>query len=320
MSDNGSKLDDLPRVMVGDEGFLFLTGGSNSTAALYDDEGFRSRVPLDQWNDCLKARNAFFANLGIPYRLIVTPEKMTVYGDNKILNTVIENPISPGERFYSAVADNSNIIYPAAYLKEQSKNYQVYPKTDSHWSSIGAFSVFQILCNSFGIDVDFSLYSKLEEVHLSYHGDLWDAAYGSSEPETFTRRQVPDSIKEIYVNPVVGLKREMKSEDNAGLHVGSHMIWCNFDAPLKKKIILFGSSFSEYRLECSLFSYLLSLYFQEVHFIWSAHLDLKYIQRHKPDFVVTEMPERFLTQCPADELVIEQYGLSVIQRWRQNNG
>jgi hypothetical protein len=41
---------------------------------------------------------------------------------------------------------------------------------------------------------------------------------------------------------------------------------------------------------------------REVEFVWSSNLDWAYIKRAKPDIVVYELVERFMTIVPSDQL------------------
>jgi hypothetical protein len=118
----------------------------------------------------------------------------------------------------------------------------------------------------------------------------------------------------------MGLKMAPQLENEPGLHVGSHVIWVNESAPMKKRVILFGSSFSECRLECTLLSYMAIHAFHEVHFIWSTNLDQKYIELNKPDLLLIEMPERFLTKFPKDDFCIEEFGIRTAKSWIEQHG
>jgi hypothetical protein len=44
-----------------------------------------------------------------------------------------------------------------------------------------------------------------------------------------------------------------------------------------------------------------------VHFIWSTSLDWPYIERVRPDIVLTEVAERFMAQLPDDTFSVERY-------------
>jgi hypothetical protein len=89
-------------------------------------------------------------------------------------------------------------------------------------------------------------------------------------------------------------------EDDGGLHLGCHVVYRNTQAQRGERLVLWGSSFSDYRAECSLPTFVAAVFFREVHFVWGTELDLELIRRIAPDLVLLELPERFRTQCPSD--------------------
>ena len=168
------------------------------------------------------------------------------------------------------------------------------------------------------IDIDGKQYTGLGDIALTYKGDLWSPEYSSVQAEKFTRKKFPQSIRTVYENSIIGLKRQFNIADDPGLHVGSHVIFINDQASIKECVVLFGSSFSECRLECSLLTSILCLYYQEVHFIWSTNLDYDYIRRQRPSLVISEIPERFLPNCPPDNFNVEMFGATTAEKWREN--
>ena len=58
----------------------------------------------------------------------------------------------------------------------------------------------------------------------------------------------------------------------------------------------------------------------EVHFIWSPWIDYKYVEKEKPDFVLTELSERFLVKVPQDDsqISIEEYARIKLNEYTKN--
>ncbi|WP_131118344.1 hypothetical protein [Lichenihabitans psoromatis] len=305
----------VPRVSLGQDGLIYLTGGTNGTLKLYSDRLFQADVDRDGWIALVAARSAFFAEQNIPWRFVLSTEKLSIYGDDELARQLAEPVTSPGQAFKSVIQDDA-VLYPRDLLRAEIAQ-NVYVKTDSHWSPVGAFLVFQEMMRSVGLSLDWGRYTAMPDGRLTYHGDLWSADYGDVGPDVFLRRKIDPAIRTVYKNPIVGLSEARGGR--VGLHVGSHLIWRNPTAEVKKNVILFGSSFSESRLECTLLSYLFALYFEEVHFIWSTSLDKSYITRTRPDYVFVEMPERFVRQVPADDLSIERFGAAEAEKWLMAN-
>jgi hypothetical protein len=61
---------------------------------------------------------------------------------------------------------------------------------------------------------------------------------------------------------------------------------------------------------------------REVEFIWSSNLDWSYIKRARPDIVIYDLVERFMTILPADKLnlrwtVARQAVKAKLKTWRR---
>ena len=81
---------DLPRVTLSADGYLFLTGGSNNTANLYDPAYFASHLPTQRWEQTLAGRNQFFSTHKTAWRMLLSPEKLSVYGHDIIRSIIGE--------------------------------------------------------------------------------------------------------------------------------------------------------------------------------------------------------------------------------------
>ena len=168
-----------------------------------------------------------------------------------------------------------------------------------------------------GRTVTFAEYFTLRREEKRYRGDLWEEVFPDVDRDIFVRLMVPDWITRVYANSLVGFKEANTLVNAAGLHGGSHCVFVNHRAESKDSIVLFGSSFSDYRLTVNLLTAICVAHFRVVHFIWSTDVDFGYVARIRPDVVVTEIPERFLALCPSDELDIESYAVARLARWRR---
>jgi hypothetical protein len=111
-----------------------------------------------------------------------------------------------------------------------------------------------------------------------------------------------DAVR-TYGSPIV------EAREKAGLlhtlHVGAHVVYGNAKATDPRRLALFGDSFSH--IMPYMLTIMLAETFREVHFIWSTSLDWPYIERVRPDIVLTEVAERFMTQLPDDTFSVERY-------------
>lgn len=302
----------MPRV-IRHADTLFLAGGSNDVLRLYDDVGFAELVPIDAWRHRLAEREAFFKSHGIAWRMLLAPEKLSILGD-KVLPP---DSRTPSRRLHEAVP-HSHCVDPTAALRRAGQ--AAYAFTDSHWLPLGAATAFEQAMAALGISFDAGILDRLPLREQVFHGDLWDASYADLPPDHYPRRALPASVSRVHVNGIVALKEALNLENEPGLHTGSHVIWRNQDAPRPERVVLFGSSFSEYRTDCTLLSFMAAITFAELHFVWSANLDLDLIARIAPDIALLEMPERFLTECPRDDFNLAAYETRTLARYAGASG
>jgi hypothetical protein len=104
--------------------------------------------------------------------------------------------------------------------------------------------------------------------------------------------------KRIYTNPVA---RYLETAPLPLMHVGSHVRYRNdADWAAPKKVLIFGDSSSN--IGGDVLTGMLAESVRDVEFIWSSNLDWAYIERSRPDAVVYELVERFMTILPNDQL------------------
>ena len=284
---------------------LFLTGGSNEVLRLYSDA---SLLPISAWRARLAAREAFFAALGIRWCMLLAPEKLSVHGDAMLP----AGSVRPAQRLLDTVT-HQRLVNPTRALRGLLPSG--YANTDSHWLPEGAACAFGMVMAALRLPFDAAAPGRLDLHEVRFHGDLWDPSYQDILQDRFARRALPDSVRRVHANRIVAFKEAHGLENEAGLHTGSHVVWRNDAAPRPERVVLFGSSFSEYRTECSLLSFLAAITFAEVHFVWSADLDRGMIRRIAPDIAILEMPERFLTHCPHDDFDLAAHEDAVLARY-----
>lgn len=306
------------RVHRTDDGMLFLTGGGNDVLSLYTSQGFERAVDLAAWRRRLLARDALFARLGIPWRMLLAPEKLSVVGMDTARTLAGGDVMPPAARFMQAVTHGC-VLDPTMQLRARhDAGDKVYAQTDSHWTSLAAFTALAWLMADLAIDFDDRGFHDCAPIASHYHGDLWDYDHADIPPETFERRTVPAGLVRSHANDLVCFKEAMQRQNDMRLHTGSHVVYRNPQARHPGRVVLFGSSFSDYRAECSLLTFATAVSFAETHFIWSSSLDVGYLERTQPDLVLIEMPERFLPVCPDDDLAIETFARARITAWQHH--
>lgn len=308
----------MSRDMVhkGQEGWLFLVGGSNNVLDLYHRESSFTPSMVQAWVELIEARSENLSGLGMRYVHLPAPEKLTImhrYFDGT-LDAIEGSPIR--QLLALQGRQPSNMVNPIDFLTRQSESLRLYWKTDTHWSPWGCFCAYQLLCNQLGVEPK----RDLLQYPFTEGNALLDLSSKLAEPTREKVRyynMVKDS-KRVYANPLVRFKEEKGLSNEGNLHVGSHVIYRNESADASpERVVLFGDSFSEYRPQ--LLTGMLSETFREVHFIWNASIDYEYVQMVQADIVITELAERFMTQVPRDDLCVVTLAQKRLRDYRRNH-
>lgn len=294
-------------VLVGKDGWLFLSGGSNSVVDVYS--GKRNELSwCADWAELLSARKKSMNEKGIEYFHIAAPEKLGVYSRYADLSKIPEFDIknSPANQLSELITSEIGGFYinPFKYLHQQSMSMNVYHKTDTHWNFLGAYSTYQLLMSHLGLECNTDILSIdrkagpcLMDLGSKIEGGIKENVFFFSSSENVTRS---------FANALVEYKENNAAENQAGLHIGSSVIFKNNTALHNKKVLIFGDSFSEYRPQ--LLTGILAETFSEVMFVWSLNVDYSVVEAFAPDIVITEAAERFMPfTTPNDEFDLQSF-------------
>jgi alginate O-acetyltransferase complex protein AlgJ len=298
-------------VHKGRDNWLFLIGGSNSDSSLYDRESvLAGDNTIRKWADLIEARARRLERMGIQYVHINVPEKLTIYDDKLWDPPIVDWRLSPAVRLRETLQHSPHghvwldLIEPFRTSPDKDR---LYFKTDSHWSGEGCYLAYRLLCERIGIAPEPDLLSRS---HQSIDGIL---DMGSKfdppihEPVKFydfrmkTKRVFSNAIARYLETPEFG----------AQIHVGTHVRYLNqTPGAQKKKILIFGDSFSSQRGDA--LTAMLAETARDVEFVWSSNLDWAFIKRTQPDVVIYELVERFMTVVASDKLSMRR---TVARQW-----
>ncbi|MBV8851589.1 MAG: hypothetical protein JOZ16_18600 [Methylobacteriaceae bacterium] len=298
-------------VHKGSDGWLFLIGGSNSVGSLYDRRSvLAGDDTMRKWADLIEQRARRLEAMGIQYVHINVPEKLTIYDDKLPDPPVVDWRLSPAVRLREMLQHSP---YGHAWLdliepfRDAPNKDDLYFKTDSHWSGEGCYFAYQLLCERIGLTPEPDL---LTRAHQSLDGKL---DMGSKfDPPIYERVKFYDfrmKTKRVFSNAIA---RYLETpEFGAQIHVGTHVRYCNrTPGAQKKKILIFGDSFSSQRGDA--LTAMLAETVRDVEFVWSSNLDWAFIKRVQPDVVVYELVERFMTIVATDKLSIRR---TIARQW-----
>ncbi|MEP7209078.1 MAG: hypothetical protein ABI920_19250 [Casimicrobiaceae bacterium] len=146
----GLGVSPVPTIMMGRDGWLFFKG-EDQRAIDRDfrgvvhypaDEGVRIAAELERRHDLLAAR-------GIPYFVLVAPDKATIYPEN-LPRWVRRARQTRLDGLFAALAAHPElrVIDPRAALRSAKPGGEVYYRTDSHWNYGGATIAYDHLMSA----------------------------------------------------------------------------------------------------------------------------------------------------------------------------
>ncbi|MEH3116306.1 MAG: hypothetical protein PGN25_01415 [Methylorubrum populi] len=306
-------------IHVGKDGWLFVVAGSNNVIAQFNESGFMAHQ-TELWRRLVVARAEKARGLGIAYRHVVVPEKLCIY-ETFVDGIALDHRLSPARRLVHGLPRRRPLAWIGARIGDRRTTRalrrvcvdlvepmrrardreNLFYRTDSHWTFAGCHLAYREICRSVRAAPCPDLAGRgARETEMS--GDLG----GRFDPPRTEQALIHDIQRDAvraYASPVVAAREAAGRADT--LHVGSHVIYRNGTARDRRRLVLFGDSYSHFAP--LMLTIMLAETFAEVHFVWSASIDWTYVERVRPDIVLTEIAERFMFRVPDDRFDLEDY-------------
>lgn len=281
-------------VHEGEDGWLFLTGGANTPIRMYR-RTLAHAFLLRRWAWLIALRAWRCRRRGIRYLHLPVPEKLSIYAD-KTPALGIDPALGFGRQLSRLVGEPGLCLDASPALVASRRSAETFLMTDSHWSSEGCKVAHDVVCEAVGAPLRWSLDDRPCVVVEDFVGDL-GVKLTPPRGETLRRRYIPRDGARADAN---GLVRHYEGLGRASdLHRGAQVVYRN-EAPDAdpRRLLVFGDSFSSF--DTHGLTAMLAETFREVHFIWSAAIDWGYVDRVRPDLLMTELAERFMVWLPSD--------------------
>jgi len=310
-------------VHVGKNGWLFLTGGSNSVFRYFTErEHFEPNIAV--WKRLFDERLARAGQLGALYRHLVVPDKFGIHAEQSGIEG-IDASLAPALALRAALGATGQraqylpmlVDLRSSLLQAKAQGIDTYFKTDAHWTFQGCYAAYLTLCGSLGATPDLSIPDAPR-----LKGDLFLDLGSKLDPpvqEEYVTSLFLRKAQRVRVNDLVAFKEANDLHNAGGLHAGSNVVFRN-DVPGTdpRTVVLFGDSYAEYRTHQ--LTGMLAETFAEVHFVWSSNIDWNYVEQAKPDVLLTEMAERFMNLVPADNLDVAAFSAQRLQDFQATRG
>jgi alginate O-acetyltransferase complex protein AlgJ len=273
--------------IVGREGCLFLSGGSN--ANLDQHLGAVQMGPewLEGWRRTIARRADEMEALGVASALLVVPDKLAVYEDlyPDDLDRVGPRPVES-----LLAAPDLPIVYPIDdLLAARSGGEEIHPRTDTHFTFRGNELLFESVATALGIerlpdhsDIALDEYAMAGDLGIKFEPPIVSIV---REPGSLGAAEVAEDNREEFVA--------------VGAHIGTRRVFSNPQAADPRVAVVFGDSFAFAGPRYQGATWFLAQVFRETHFIWVPFgWDAAYVRRVGAEAVLVQGAERFAGRVP----------------------
>jgi len=132
-------------VIKGKGDWLFLAQENTTLNVVEDYRGSRLFTPeqLARWVDIYRDRRDWLAAQGIPYLIVVAPNKHTVYPERLPEQYNRVNPKNRTDQLLTALQDAGiEVLDLRSAMARVKADAPVYYRTDTHWTTFGAFAAY----------------------------------------------------------------------------------------------------------------------------------------------------------------------------------
>jgi alginate O-acetyltransferase complex protein AlgJ len=237
-----------------------------------------SETELEWVVSAIETRHAWCREHNIRYLHMIVPEKHVVYSD-KLPEPMRVSAERPVRQILSRLASHvlDDLIYPEVDLRDRRSAGDTFYKTDTHWTTQGAFLTYQIMARRLEQITRFA--NPIGEHELNFQDFVHTGDLGvrldpeQSEPAIFLRPKRPTTFKKVY--------------DNRRFDRGNVIVWENSNRSLPRCVV-FSDSFLHYVIQFMIpcFSRLVAVSSTDVYY------DL--LRSEQPDVVIFEMIERYV--------------------------
>jgi alginate O-acetyltransferase complex protein AlgJ len=278
-----------PKVIKGKEGWLFFVGDRILDYCCRATDPF-SEEELSEWRKEMEERRDWLAGRGIPFLLVIAPNKHTVYSD------YLPDWATRGDRKsrleqlleYMRVHSDIEILDLRKPLLDARKQGRIYHMTDSHWNDLGAYVAYRemvIKLSQCFPSVKPLGISDFEMQCVTTPGGDLAALLGQHhtirEDRVVLVPRKPRLSHRVDAGELMTIKPWPKGGEPVVMECPEGEI---------PRAVMFRDSYSVALLP------FLSEHFGRIAYIWQHDFNKEVIEIEKPDVVIHEIVERLLTR------------------------
>ena len=272
-------------VVVGKDGWLYLRPDGDHNFISYRGLNPMTDAELDAWQSLLENRQTFLASMGIPYLVVVPPDKQTIYPEYLPSEYAVVRHESRLDQLINRLKETHSpvqIIDLRAALLAAKDQGLLYHHTDTHWNDLGAFQGYQVIIKA--------IQAALPKWHIVPQS-LSDFAISPNVPEVGDLARMMDD-PEQYPDSGSYMVRKLPFPIPPEMVKRNEMAVMDLKDPTKPNLILYRDSFSIALVP------MIGPNFNRVVYEFKYEMDPATIRHERPDLVMTEFLERNLYIAP----------------------
>jgi hypothetical protein len=279
------KVSSSANVLVGKNGWLYYNPGKGPHTT-----GPFSSEQLLQWQHVLEARRDWLAERGVPYLLVITPDKQTIYPEH-LPRGMSPNPASiRQDQLLAHLREHSDlaVLDLRKPLLAAKSTERIYYRTDSHWNKRGAFIGYQQIVSALN-----ARFPQLQPLPRSaFEPTVSDRTGGDLACMLGLGTQMHE--EELALRPLVPRQARVTDEKVPIMekyrlaHIETVAMTCPQSSPVRAVMMhdSFGIFLKPYLAE----------HFARIVYLPTDILDPVIFERERPDIVIQQMVERKLTE------------------------
>ena len=286
------------KLILGQGGWLYF--GDRNAVDHYRGVAPLSPSELERWQRVLEKRRDALAERGIPYLLVLVPDKNLIYPEFMPENLPRATTVHPLDQLVRHMNENSDVeVLDLRTALETAKAHgPVFHRTDSHWNDEGATVAYSAIID------------RLAEIlpPIQDQPSLEFTRTNAQEPGLGLARIVgmayefPEDVTTVEVasprSKITRKHRARYDERLESLKPVAHGV----EASGYPRAVMFRDSFGN-----ALIPYL-SEHFERILYVWDRDVDTRVIDIEQPDVVIQEIVGRFLSRRPKPPEEISQSG------------
>jgi alginate O-acetyltransferase complex protein AlgJ len=284
-------------VLLGKEGWLFLRPDGDSNLIATRGLNPLTESQLDAWQSVLEKRRAYLAARGIPYLLVIPPDKPSIYPEFLPDNYAPLIHVSRLDQLLARLRDSHSpvdVVDVRPALLAAKPSHLLFHPTDTHWNDWGAFIAYQqIIIQVQKILPQWHIVPQTRDDFFIGKPTPWpgDLARMMDMPDKYPETDVPLLRKKPYPTPdELAIRNNVVTIDNHDRSLPS--------------IVFYRDSFAIALVP------MLGPHFNRIVYAFHYTMDPALIAQSKPDLVIDEFLERNLfLDPPKDPNPIRDFNL-----------